>query len=368
MRKFYLDNIRWLIVFSVLPFHVFFVSNNSGIGGAMPGMTNIPLMDTLALGLYNPWIMPLICLISGIAARFSLRKRSSKQFLKERVDKLLVPGTLGLLVYQWLTSYITVYATDPSTLENNTGPIASFIKYILFALNGTGPLWVVQVLFLCCCVLLLLRKIDKDDKLWTICEKINFPVLLSLCFVVWVFANLLDLELSTNALSRYRVGTCLATFLIGYYVISHEKVQELVEKKVSLLSFFAIVSTVALAAYLIINKGDYNNVMLSQDLFTVWYIWVVMLAVIGFSRRHLNKETALTRYMSKISYGLLTVHYPILLFLCVVIPPLGLPVFLNHTLIMILEIILSFVAYGVLKRIPIVRYCIFGYRKKQLVK
>ena len=56
MRKFYLDNIRWLIVFSVLPFHVFFVSNNSGIRGAMPGMTNIPLMDILALGLYNPWV------------------------------------------------------------------------------------------------------------------------------------------------------------------------------------------------------------------------------------------------------------------------------------------------------------------------
>ena len=30
MRKFYLDNVRWIIVLSVLPFHVFFVSNGLG--------------------------------------------------------------------------------------------------------------------------------------------------------------------------------------------------------------------------------------------------------------------------------------------------------------------------------------------------
>ena len=364
MRKYYLDNLRWLIVFSVLPFHIFFVSNNSGIAGKIPGMANIPLMDLLALGLYNQWIMVLIALISGIVARYSLQKRSHKEFFRDRVDKLLVPGTLGLFVYQWLTSYITTYATNPSVLENNNGIIASFIKYVTFALLGTGPLWVTQILFILCCILILIRKIDKNDKLWNICGKINFLGILLLFLIIWVLSNMLDCTIEAYALLRYRFGTLLAAFLIGYYVFSHERVQKLIEQKSMALSIVAILSTIERAIYLIVNKGQYSNTEFTRNLFTIFYTWIVILAVIGFARKHLNKETKLTRYMSKVSYGLLIVHYPILIFLCLVIPPIGLPVLLNHSLIMLLEIALSFAVYELLRRIPIVRYCVFGYRKK----
>lgn len=363
MRKFYLDNVRWIIVLSVLPFHVFFVSNGLGIEGAMPGMENIRLMDLVALYLYNPWFMPLIFLISGIAARHALQKRNNKQFFKDRVDRLLVPGTIGLFVYQWISSLITVYATNPAVLQDNTGLIGSFVKYVLFALIGTGPLWVAQVLFICCCVLLLIRKIDKNDRIHKFCGNINLLVLISLFLIIWVASNILDFPIEAYALFRYRIGTNLVVFLIGYYVLSHEKVQELVEKKSVLLSVLAIISTIVLAVYVIINSEHISNAHFTQNILTIWYLWVVILAVMGFAKKHLNKETAFTKYMSKISYGLLIVHYPILIFLCVVIPPLGLPVILNHLLIIVLEIALSFVVYQLLSRIPIIRYCIFGYRK-----
>ncbi len=364
MRKFYLDNVRWIIVLSVLPFHVFFVSNSAGIYGAMPGMDNIKIMDLIALGLFNPWIMPLIFLISGVTAKYSLQKRSHKQFFKDRVDRLLVPGTLGLFVYQWISSLITVYATNPATLQDNTGFIGTFVNYIIFSVSSFVPLWVMQVLFVCCCILLLIRKIDKNDKIYKFCGKINFLGLVLLFLIIWVAAQILNITIEEHALFMYTLGTDLAAFLFGYYIFSQEKVQKILENKSILLSCIAVISTVVMATYLIVKRGTVPQNTYSQNFLVIWYTWVVILAIMGFAKKHLNKETAFTKYMSKISYGLLIVHYPILLFLSIVIPPLGLPVLINHLLIIVLEIALSFVVYQLLSRIPVVRYCVFGYRKK----
>ena len=34
------------------------------------------------------------------------------------------------------------------------------------AVSGIGPLWFIQVLWLLCLVLLLVRSLDREDKIW----------------------------------------------------------------------------------------------------------------------------------------------------------------------------------------------------------
>lgn len=368
MRKHYLDNMRWIIILTVIPFHILFTSNSYGLGSSMPGMKNYPIMDMISVTLYSRWIMPLLCMISGVVARYSLNSRTNKQFLKNRVDRLLVPGTLGLFVYQWLTSLIVTYANDPETLYTNTGAIATVVKYIIFAVLGTGPLWVAQILFVCCCALLIIRKIDKNDKIYKLCGKMNLPVLIAMFAVVAIFAFCLNVKSDYRALYIYKLGTCMAVFLLGYYALSQDKIQKLLEKRYILLSCIAIASTIFLAVYNVYvskNTERYVSYIKHGDsILVIWYIWIVMLAVFSFAGRYLNKENAFTRYMSKISYGILIVHYPILLFFCLIIAPLGLPIFVNHLLITVLTFAFSFVVYQILRRIPVVRYCVFGFRKE----
>lgn len=363
MRKFYLDNVRWVIVFSVLPFHIFFVSNTVNIYGAMPGMENIQIFNLLSLGLYNPWIMPLIFLISGIAAKYSLQKRSNKQFFKERINRLLVPATLGLFVYQWLSSLIITYANDPAFFDNNTGALSVFLKYVFFAVSSTVPLWTMQVLFLCSCILLIIKKIDKQDKLQKIFDKINFITIIFLFLIVWLAAQLLNVTINEHALFMYTIGTCLVMFFAGYYIFSQERVETILEKRSVLLSCLAIITTVIVAVYLVAKRGNLDFSTNSKNIIIIWYIWIVSLAILAFFKKHFNKGSKVTSYMSKISYELLIVHYPILLFLTLIIPPLGLPSIVNQLIIIALNIIISFAVSQVLKRIPIIRYCVFGYTK-----
>lgn len=108
MRKPYLDNIRWTVVLLVLVYHVCYLFNGAGVPGGIPEAANIPAFDALAYMVY-PWFMALLFVVAGVSARYSLQKRTGKQFIKERADKLLVPSTLGLFVIHWITGYFNMY-------------------------------------------------------------------------------------------------------------------------------------------------------------------------------------------------------------------------------------------------------------------
>ena len=44
----------------------------------------------------------LLFVVSGMSARYYLQSHTTKQFLKDKTRKLLVPSTIGLFVFQWL--------------------------------------------------------------------------------------------------------------------------------------------------------------------------------------------------------------------------------------------------------------------------
>ena len=63
---------------------------------------------TLFIVFLAPWGMPLFFLLSGVGSWFALRKRTGKQFVRERVNRLLIPFIVGALLlspiqfsFQW---------------------------------------------------------------------------------------------------------------------------------------------------------------------------------------------------------------------------------------------------------------------------
>ena len=83
MRKPFLDNLRYSIVLLVIFYHVFYLFNSVGVitNVDIPG---IPALDAVLYVLY-PWFMVTLFVISGICARYSLQKQTSKAFLKSKV-------------------------------------------------------------------------------------------------------------------------------------------------------------------------------------------------------------------------------------------------------------------------------------------
>ena len=353
MRKIYLDNIRWMTVLLVLIYHVCYMFNGVGILGGIPGSKSLPALDAAASLVY-PWFMVLLFVAAGMSARYSLGKRSAKQFLKERAVRLLIPSTAGLFVLHWITGYLNI------KMGGGLAYIPPALIYPICAVSGTGPLWFIQMLFAFSCLLVLIRKADKKDKLWTLCGKANLPVILLLFIPVWGAAQILNLPI----LTMYRFGIYFLAFLIGYFIFSHDKVQDTIESIRIPMLCLAAAGAVFYTAYY--RGSNFTSPECLQSIITNLYLWIVVLAVIGCAKRYLSQETAFTRYMSKSGFGIYVLHYPVLIVACYLLYHcFELPAIWNYGIALAVEFAMTFALYEMIIRIPVVRFLVLGVRGRR---
>ena len=234
MRKHWMDNLRWVTVLLVLFYHVIYFYNNKGVFGGIGGFGPYPewhqYQDVVMYILY-PWFMPLLFILAGISARYALEKKGAKEWFRARTRKLLVPGTIGLFVFHWMVGYFnTVVAGRADIFEGIPGAV----KFGIMAVSGIGPLWFVQLLWLFCIVMLLVRKLDAKDKFWNACGKLNIVWIIMLGVLFWAGEQTLIKnprpESADGLINLYKPIFYLITFLLGYFVFSHDEVQEKLKK------------------------------------------------------------------------------------------------------------------------------------------
>lgn len=351
MRKHYLDNIRWLTVVLVLVYHVFYLFNGVGVLGGVGSFSPIQYQDALLYFVY-PWFMVLLFLVSGMSTRYALKTRTTKQFFKERTLKLLVPSTLGLLVFQWLVGYLNI------TIGGGMASIPIFIRYPIMALSGTGPLWFIQMLWLFSALLLLIRKIDKNDRLYLLGGKCSTVILLLLFLPVWGASQLLNAPIITT----YRFGIYFLSFLLGYFVFSNDTVMDKIEK----IHIPALIAAILLGiAYVWYFFGtNYAADACLKHIFTSIYLWIAVIAVLGCGKAWLNRTSPFADYMSRASFGIYIVHYIITLSVCYLLKMYAaLPVAISYLIALAAVLLLSPVLYEVIRHIPVIRFFVLGIKK-----
>ena len=355
-RKHYIDNIRWVTILVVILYHVIYNFNTVGVIKNI-GMDGIPQLDAFLTFVY-PWFMCLLFVVGGMSARYSLERRGGKAFAKERAARLLVPSIAGVFLLGWITSWVTNQYVD--MFMGNGNLIPGPIKYIIYCLMGIGPLWFAHELFLASMVLLLIRAIDKKDKLWELGGKAKLWILLLLVVVVWGSSWILN----TPLIEVYRNGIYIFMFLLGYYVFSHEEVtDQLARFKLPLM----IVALAAGVAYTIVYYGEnYTTRECLHSFFTNAYAWIMILAILGCFKAWCNKETKFSHYMTVRNFGFYVLHYPVLIIIAYLVTTyLQLPMILNYIVILVLEIICLPLIYEGIHRIPVVRFLILGEGKKK---
>ncbi len=351
MRKHYIDNIRWLTVVLVLIYHVFYLYNAVGVLGGVGSFSAVQYQDGFLYFVY-PWFMVLLFVLAGIGARYALEHKSAKQFLKERTIKLLVPSTLGLFVFQWMVGYLNI------KLGGAWDTIPSSIRYLVMALAGTGPLWFIQMLWVFSVLLVLIRKLDRSDKLYALCEKCNLLVVLLLFAPLWAAAQILN----TPIITTYRFGIYFTAFLIGYFLLSHDAVQEKIQKIHLPMLLLALAMGIAYTIYYF--GQNYTEDPVLKSIFTNLYLWVAVLAILGSGKKWLNSTSPFSAYMTKSSFGIYIVHYLVTLAVCSFMKaPAALPVFLIYSISVVLSVAGSVALYELLKRIPVVRFWVLGAQK-----
>ena len=366
MRKHWMDNLRWVTVLLVLFYHVIYFYNNKGVFGGIGGFGTYPeypqYQDVVMYILY-PWFMPLLFVLAGISARYALEKKTAKEWFKARTRKLLVPGTIGLFVFHWMTGYFNTAVGRGLGVFDGLPAIA---KYGLMAISGTGPLWFVQLLWLLSLVLLAIRAWDKKDKLWTWCGKLNIVWIIMLGVLFWASAQTLIKhprpESADGLLNLYKPIFYLVSFLMGYLVFSHEEVQ----KKVKQAWIPLLCSAVVAGTVLIVTTfgQDNTSALYMSSPLNCLYGWLAILALMGWFQAKFDYTGKFGTYMTRTSFGLYVVHY-------LVVASIGymmktytqLPPVAMYVILTIAVFTLSPILYEVLHRIPFIRWCVFGEKK-----
>lgn len=354
MRKPYLDHIRCSVVLLVVLYHIVYMFNSVGVitNVEIPG---IPQMDAL-LYLVYPWFMFCLFVVAGVSAKCALQNKTNGQFIKARAKKLLLPSVAGIFLIGWIGGYVTSRYADMFAGQGDMIP--GVVKYFVYCMAGIGPLWFAHELFLASLALVLLRVIDKKDRLWELGGKVNLPALVLLFFPVWGSAQILN----TPLIEVYRNGFYIFGFLLGYYVFSHEHTEEILKKY---CLFFLAAAVVIGVAYTYYYWGqNYSEARNLRSLLTNLYAWFATLAVIGCGKAWFDRESRFTAYMRPRSFGFYVLHYPLLVsvaYLADFHTQLEQPFF--YLVLLAAAVVLLPLLYEAASRIPVVRTLLLGMGK-----
>lgn len=354
MRKKYIDNIRWITVVLVVIYHVIYMFNGVGVLGGVGALSKTQYQDLFLYAVY-PWFMLLLFVISGMCARFYLENHTHREFLKSRTVKLLLPSTIGLFVFWWISGYFNMKIGGAF---ESLPPMPKLILYLIMCVSGVGPLWFIQMLWAFSVLLVMIRKTDKD-RLWNICGRVNTAVPGLIALIIWGAANIGNVPYITV----YRFGIYGIGYFIGYFVLSHGEVTERAEKFHLPLGAAAVVlGTAFVIAYWGTPYAEHT--VLDTPLCS-FYAWFAVLAILAFMKRYGNIENAFTRFMNKKAWGLYLFHYVPLSACAFYLYGVNIPPFFKYVSVATAAFAGGILLYEIMRRIPVLRQVVCGIECKK---
>lgn len=343
MRKNYIDNLRNITILLLFPVHTFMIWNDFGFKFYIWQGEN-RLLSTLIV-LLNPWFMPMLFVLAGMSARYALKKRSNKEFIMERIHKLLIPFICGLVL---LVPFQTLFARK--FFDAYAGGLFEHWKYFFTHLtdfNGydgaftPGHLWFILFLFIISMFCLLVFRFIPYQKVEKRLEKLPVWGIVLLCVPIWLMYYL-------GNFGSFSLGKNLILFLLGYYLLSNDVVVDRIEKNIKWLVALWAIGTIT-SVLLYYNFSYYG------DLWICFIGWITILVFLVLGKKFLNKRTSFTEYFNHSSFSIYILHQSILVALAYYVVQLSDVLLVQIFSICIGSFLLTVLAYHFIRLLPIVR-------------
>ncbi len=351
-RKYYIDNLRWITILLLFPFHAAQIWNGSDFNGFYIWESVNPWLHAFSSAI-SPWFMALLFVLAGMSTRYALQKRTPKAYVMERVKKVLVPLIAGVLL---LCPIMTYYAER--FFNGYTG--SYWQQYILFFTKETdltgyrggftpGHLWFLLFLFVISMVALLC--IQGQKRFFPNWNVPRFSYLGLLLLVVPV-----GLMRYVGDIAGKSLGQFFILFLFGYALFTKNEIMETV-KKYRFLSLGLWIVSGAGFVYTYCFTG-------LQEIFYgglyLCFCWFGILALLGIGATSLTFHNKRSTYFTNASFALYIFHLPITILIGYsVMTMLQIGTALQFLLITIVSFIRTIAVYEIVRRIPGLR-ALFG--------
>ena len=348
MRKWYIDNLRFLAVLLLFPYHTFMIYNTFEsfyIHGAEIGVLSDVLMAVW------PWIMPLLFTIAGMSSAYALKRRTGGEYVTERVHKLLLPLLFGMLLVVPIQTYLAeLFHTGAGNYFHYFTQMKDLSGYA----GGFTPghLWFLLYLFIISLLALPVMLWHQKRGAKPVLPQITLPGLLALFILPLLMQAVLDI-------SGKSVGEYFTFFLLGYFLLSQERVLGLLDRaRIGLALAFA--TGFVLTFFWGMELYMFSPIL--GDVLSELYGWVGILALLGVAGRYWNTTTKVTEYLVKSSFGVYLFHQSWIVIVAYFVFRLTQSAALQIPLILLLSVPLTFLTYELAKRFSVTRF-LFGLKK-----
>ncbi|PJJ60247.1 acyltransferase family protein [Hymenobacter chitinivorans] len=281
----------------------------------------------LPMEFLNQWRMPLLFVISGVGISFALRHRTAGQFVGERLQRLLLPLAFGMVV-------VVVPQVYYERLSQGAA-YASLLDFYPHYFEGTYPkgnftwnhLWFIAYLLVFSLVslpvFLLFRQAAGQAVLARLSQWLQRPgavLLLALPLILLQLVLRPSWPDHRNLISDwFNFAFYLTLFVYGYLLGSLNGFWQAAERQ---RYWFLALGLLAFSFYY--WADDYYYAQLGGAIkrgVQGLNCWCWILAVLGFGRRHLNRNSPLLQEANEAVYPFYILHQTVLIWLTYYVLP-----------------------------------------------
>lgn len=400
-RRTELDELRVLVVVGLIFFHaalVFAADDDFYVKDAHASQ-----LPTILAGVGVVWAMPLLFLVAGISAAYSLRRRGARRFVVERLRRLGVPLVFATVVLAPLPQWLRQRAADPAFDQSYPEFLPRFFDVRLrwsefpFVLQGehfeTGHLWFVVLLLAFCLPLALVAALAGHQRLRGVVVRIGRSLsgvahrrgaVLAPALAPAALSALLGLEQEYAAWSRWAYGLF---FLGGVAVAASAGLRAAVRRAAPLAAGAGLLLlAIGMPLFLVVGVEETftatNPAAVGARALYGAAGWCLVVAIAGLLDRHPSASRRggdtpeagtprrsgsgalrrTLRHFTPATLPLYVLHQPVVVVVAYGLLGWGIPAVVKYPVIVVISLVVTVAGYELLvRRTPVTRF-LFGMR------
>jgi glucans biosynthesis protein C len=366
-RRFDLDWVRILAFMLLIFYHVgmYYVSWDWHIKSAHASHTIEPLMF-----MTSPWRLSLLFLVSGVATAHLLA-RGTGNFLRSRSYRLLIPLAFGMAVIVPPQSYLEVVEK-----LHYAGSFGEFWRLYITGFHGFcrgddclimptwNHLWFVAYLWVYTLALYVLLQLPAwtsrlrgfADRHWSGVGVVLWP----LAYLALIRLSLAARFPQTHALvdDWYNHANFFGIFLLGFILAGTQAPWAALERLRWHTLGAATLGWAVFASYVSLSEEASPPAHAWIELMRLVYgaeQWLAIAAILGFGRRHLNRDNAARRYLTTAIFPVYILHQTVIIVVAHTLKPAHLYPPIEGLLLVLVTAAACFLGYELLRHVAPLR-------------
>jgi fucose 4-O-acetylase-like acetyltransferase len=386
-RLAYLDNVRWVLITSVVLIHL---SVTYGVpadwtyyeGGEVAPLVSLPLLLVAAIG--ANFAMGLFFLIAGYFTPAAYDHKGSRRFLIDRFKRLGIPWLFFEILINPLVHYaVDVHGGDCKGALYDCQYQGTFWQYLkdfprAKGSIGDGPVWFLEALLLFSIVYALWRILNGPAPVPALSQSHRTHIVPSnrsialfalaiglVSFVVRFWAKAF-VQYEPFHLEYARFPQYVALFVAGIWTYRHDWLVTFSDRQARTWRWIALGCALALPALLVMSApaagalderavGGVNELSLALSLLEGFLSVSMVITILAWFRRRFNHQGRLARIMAESSFAVYVLHPAIIIPLPLALSGIKMNLSLKFLLVAPLAVALCYLsAYG-LRKLPLAR-------------